>query len=106
MLSEYYSTHTDALLRYLEEAMEENDLILYNNQEYGFIYECYFASDQLCFLDDMDFDAAYHQIWYFDSCVSPWLSEDILQAHGLAKEYIATLGIEQNDFILYRIYRK
>jgi uncharacterized membrane protein len=106
VLSEYYSTHTGELLCYLEEAMEENDLILYNNQEYGFIYECYFSPNQLCFLDDMDFDAAYHQIWYFDSCVSPWLPDDVLQAHGLTKEYIATLGIEQNDFILYRIFRK
>lgn len=105
-LLEYDSTHTSELLRYLETAMEEDDLILYNHQEYGFIYECYFDSEKLCFLDDMDFEAAYHQIWYFDSCVSPWLPDGVLQEHGLAKEYIATLGIEQNDFILYRIYRK
>ncbi|MDE6363752.1 MAG: glycosyltransferase family 39 protein [Lachnospiraceae bacterium] len=106
VLLEYDSTHTDEVLSYLEEAMEEDDIILYNNQEYGFIYECYFESDRLCFLGDMDFEAAYHQIWYLDSCVSPWLPEDVLQTHGLVKEYIATLGIEQNDFILYRIYRK
>lgn len=103
-IDEYCSTHTDELLSYMNENLSEGDIILYNNELYGFIYECYFDADMLCFLDDMNFDADYGTIWYFDSCVSPWLPDTVLAEHGLTKEYIAALGIEQNDFILYKIY--
>lgn len=105
-LAEYRSTHTAELLNYLKENMAQNDIILYNNQPYGFIYACYFDSDVLCFLENMDFTSDYGTIWYFDSCVSPWLSDAVLQEHGLVKEYIANTGIEQNDFVLYKISRK
>lgn len=105
-LDEYQNTHTHELLAYMDENMSRNDIILYNNQLYGFIYACYFDSGRLCFLDDMDFTSDYDRIWYFDSCISPWLPDSILEEHDLVKEYIATLGIEQNDFILYKISRK
>lgn len=105
-LSEYRSTHTDEFLRYMDENRTPDDIILYNNQEYGFIYECYFGSDKLRFLDNMDFSSQFDRIWYLDSCVSPWLSDVTLEKHGLVKKYIATLGIEQNDFILYKICKK
>lgn len=104
-IDEYCSTHTDELLSYIDGNWSENDIILYNNQLYGYIYECYFDADMLCFLEDMDFDADYGTIWYFDSCISPWLPDATLAEHGLTKEYIAVLGIEQNDFILYKIYK-
>lgn len=104
-LDEYCSTHTDELLNYMDSNMSENDIILYNYKLYGFVYECYFDSEKLCFLDDMDFNSDYENIWYFDSCISPWLPDATLSEHGLTKEYIATLGIEQNDFILYKIHR-
>lgn len=102
---EYCSTHTDELLTYMDEHLSENDIILYNYEIYDFIYACYFDAEQLVFLSDMDFSADYENIWYFDSCTTPWLSDATLIEHGLTKEYIATLGIEQNDFILYRIYK-
>ena len=105
-LSEYRSTHTDEFLRYMDENRTPDDIILYNNQEYGFIYECYFGSDKLRFMDNMDFSSQFDRIWYLDSCVSPWLSDVTLEKHGLVKKYIATLGIEQNDFILYKICKK
>ena len=99
------AAHTDELLNYMYSNMSENDIILYNYKLYGFVYECYFDSEKLCFLDDMDFNSDYENIWYFDSCISPWLPDATLSEHGLTKEYIATLGIEQNDFILYKIHR-
>ena len=102
---EYKSTHTEELLAYMNDNLGERDIILYNYEIYGFIYECYFEEKQLCFLGEMDFSSDFDTIWYFDSCVSPWLSETTLIEHGLKKEYIATLGIEQNDFILYKISR-
>lgn len=102
---EYNSTYTEELLDFMDENLGENDIILYNYEIYDFIYECYFDKEQLCFLGEMDFSSDYDIIWYFDSCVSPWLSENVLTENGLKKEYIATLGIEQNEFILYKIYR-
>ncbi|MDE7478775.1 MAG: glycosyltransferase family 39 protein [Lachnospiraceae bacterium] len=104
-IDEYCSTHTDELLDYLDENLTEKDIILYNNQLYGYIYACYFDKDMLCFLDEMDFNTDYETIWYFDSCISPWLPDTVLAEHGLTKEYIATTGIEQNDFILYKIHK-
>lgn len=104
-IDEYRSTHTDELLSYLKENMADDDIILYNYQLFGFIYECYFDADRLCFLDDMDFGSDYDTIWYFDSCTSPWLSDEVLEEYQLTKQYINTLGIEQNDFILYKISR-
>lgn len=102
---EYNSTHTEELLAYMKDNLGERDIILYNYEIYGFVYECYFEAEQLCFLGEMDFSSDYDTIWYFDSCVTPWLPENTLTEHGLKKEYIKTLGIEQNDFILYKISR-
>lgn len=104
-IDEYCSSQTHELLSYMDENLSEGDIILYNNQLYGYIYECYFDADMLCFLDEMDFNADYETIWYFDSCISPWLPDAVLAEHGLTKEYIAAMGIEQNDFILYKIYQ-
>lgn len=104
-IAEYHSTHTQELLDYMSENLGENDLILYNYEQYGFVYEYYFDNDQLCYLEDMDFASDYDTLWYFDSCISPWLPDATLTEYGLTKEYIATLGIEQNDFILYKITR-
>lgn len=104
-IDEYHSSHTQELLTYMSENLGENDLILYNYKQYGFVYECYFDNDQLRYLEEMDFASDYDTIWYFDSCTSPWLPDATLTEYGLTKEYIATLGIEQNDFILYKITR-
>ena len=104
---EYEGTHTEELLSFMQEHLGEQDIILYNYEIYDFIYACYFDEEQLCFLSDMDFASTdYETIWYFDSCMSPWLSTDTLEMYGLEKEYIDIMGIEQNDFILYKIKRR
>lgn len=101
--AEYKSSHTEELLDYLAANMGESDYIIYNNEMYGFIYDIYFDSDRTVFLNDMDFTSDFDTIWYFDSCVGPWLSTQTLEDFGLQKEFVANLGIEQNDFALYRI---
>jgi len=103
---EYTSTHTEELLSYMEENLGENDLITYNYQLFDFIYGCYFDHDKLVFLEDVDFGGEYDTVWFFDSCTTPWLSNNTLTQYGLTKEFVNILGIEQNDFILYRIYRQ
>lgn len=100
---EYRSTHTEELLAYLDENMGERDYIVYNYEIYGFIYEIYFDKDRTVFLNDMDFSQDFDTVWYFDSCVTPWISSQLLEDNGLKKEFVANMGIEQNDFALYRI---
>lgn len=102
---EYNSTYTKELLAYMNENMGDNDIITYNYELFDFIYECYFDAEDLVFLNDLNFANNYDNIWFFDSCCSPWLNNSTLEEYGLTKEYIATWGIEHNEFILYRIYK-
>lgn len=102
---EYNSTHTDELLAYMEEHLEPEDFIAYNYESYGFIYNIYFT-DRIKFLGDVDFAGDFESIWYFDSCVSPWLDAQVLEQNGLEKEFIMSTGIEQNEFQLYQIRHK
>jgi hypothetical protein len=105
-VDEYQSTHTQELLDYLDENMGENDVIVYNYSVYGFIYRCYFDNERLSYIDDFDFNSDYGNIWFFDSCgYNPNISDETLSKYSLSKEYVASLGIEQNDFILYKITR-
>ena len=102
---EYCSTHTEELLAYMKEHIEPDDLIAYNYELYGFIYEIYFE-DRVTFLNDVDFAGDFGSIWYFDSCVTPWLEAQVLEQNGLEKEFIMTTGIEQKEFQLYQIRHK
>lgn len=103
--TEYHSTHTEELLAYMDEHLEPEDLIAYNFELYGFIYNIYFE-DRVTFLNDVDFAGDFGSIWYFDSCVTPWLDAQVLEQNGLEKEFVMTTGIEQNEFQLYRISHK
>ena len=103
--TEYHSTHTDELLRYMDEHLGQEDIIVYNYEAYGFIYNIYFP-DRVKFLSNMDFSGDYGSIWYFDSCVTPWLDSQVLERCGLEKEFVMTTGIEQNEFQLYHISHK
>lgn len=102
--AEYKSTQVDELLDFMEEHMGEDDLIAYNYEIYGFIYDIYFDDSKTVFLSDIDFAQNFENIWYFDSCVTPWLDSQVLTEYGLEKEFIMNTGIEQNAFHLYRIY--
>ena len=102
---EYLSTNIDEFLVYMDEKMGDNDIIIYNYETFGFIYECYFDAEQLVFLEDFDFGGEYENVWFIDSCCTPWLPEATVSEYGLTKEYISTFSIEHNEFRLYRIYK-
>lgn len=103
--AEYHGAHTDELLAYMEEHLGQGDLIVYNFEDYGFIYNIYFP-DRVEFLEDVDFADDFDSIWYFDSCVTPWLATQVLEQYGLEKEFVMVTGIEQNEFQLYQIRHK
>ena len=90
----------------MNENMGENDYILYNYEIYGFIYQIYFDEERTIFLEDMDFSQDFDTLWFFDSCVTPWLDSQTLENYQLQKEFIERMGIEQNEFSLYRITHK
>lgn len=101
--TEYHSTHTEELIAYMDENMGEQDYIVYNYEAYGFIYKIYFDVNKTIFVNDMDFSEDFDTVWYFDSCVEPWISSQLLEENKLQKEFVANMGIEQNDFALYKI---
>lgn len=102
-LAEYKSTHTEELLAFMDDNMENEDVIVYNYEVYGFIYRIYFDGNRVKFLNDVDFSENVATLWYFDSCVTPWLDSQVLEQYGWKKEYIMTTGIEHNEFHLYKI---
>lgn len=102
---EYLSTNVDEFLMYMDAKLGDNDAIIYNYENFGFMYECYFDGRRLAFLEEFDFGAEYENIWFIDSCCTPWLPEATVSEYGLTKEYISTFSIEHNEFRLYRIYK-
>ena len=102
---EYLSTNVDEFLEYMDDKLEDDDIVVYNYETFGFIYECYFDGGHLAFLEEFDFGGEFENVWFIDSCCIPWLPESTLTEYGLFKEYIDTFSIEHNEFRLYRIYK-
>ncbi|MBR4981878.1 MAG: glycosyltransferase family 39 protein [Lachnospiraceae bacterium] len=102
---EYLSTNVAGFLEYMDEQMDDDDIIIYNYEMFDFIYECYFDAEHLVFLEDFDFGTEYENVWFIDSCCTPWLPDATLTQYGLTKEYVNTFSIEHNEFRLYRIYK-
>lgn len=100
---EYTSTKTEEFLTYMEENMDETDLIAYNYQIQGFIYRRYFEPDKVIYLDDIDWEQNDSKVWFLDSCKDTWLRQDTIAQHGLQMKFIGRMGIEQNEFNLYSI---
>ena len=102
---EYLSTNVNEFLEYMDDKSGDEDIIIYNYETFGFIYECYFDGRNLSFLEEFDFGREFENVWFIDSCCTPWLPESTLTEYGLMKEYIDTFSIEHNEFRLYRIYK-
>lgn len=100
---EYKSTYVPETEAFFEENLKEQDVIIYNWKVYGFLYEYYF-DDKLIYVGDFDFDGEYGDIWFLNTAVEQQIPAETLSEHGLAMEYVKHLGIEQNEFDLYRIY--
>ena len=101
--TQYLQYKTNDTVAFFQENLSENDVVVYNEPNTRWVYECYFDNDQLIFLSDMDFSKEYNTIWFMDSCCEPWLSDDVLTQNGLTKTYVGAYGIEYNDFSLYKI---
>lgn len=104
--TEYASTRTAATEQFFDGHLGENDIVLYNWQDYGFIYKYYFPEEQLVYVEDMDFGGDYDTIWYLNTYNCTYLPGTTLEEHGLVQEYMGNYGIEHDEFEIYRISRK
>lgn len=103
---EYRTAHTQEFLDYMAENSTSKDPILYNYEKFGFIYECYFDTDRLVFVNDVDYDHIdADTMWYMDSCVNFWINDEALAERGWTMQYMGTFDIEHNQFLLYKIFR-
>lgn len=104
-VEEYLSTYTEETEAFFEENLGPADVIVYNWEIYGFIYEYYFGEEKVVFLDDMDLQADFENIWFICTKNNYVFTQQQLSENGLEQTYIAHMGIEQNEFDIYRIYR-
>ncbi len=102
---EYRSSYIEQTESFFEEHLGERDVVLYNWEVYGLIYSCYFEEDQLFYLTDFDLGGEYDTIWFLDTPGNMKFQQYVLDAYNLVPEYVGHLGVEMNEFDVYRIYR-
>ncbi len=103
---EYRSTLYPQTKAFFEENLKEDDVILYNYELFGFIYDWHFPKDQLCPLLEYDFALPHGTIWFMNTRYETQLHPKVLEAYGLEMEYVGQYGIEHNVFDLYKLYSK
>lgn len=101
---EYRSTYVPQTEAFFAENLSKDDYIIYNWDIFGFIYECYFPEEQLCYIDDFDFSQYFRVVWFLDTKWMPEIDTAILEENGLMMENVGHYGIEHNEFELYMIY--
>ncbi len=103
---EYLTTKVVETEEFFKNNIDEDDLVVYNFTGYGFIYQYYLPNQELVYLGEMDFSRDFHTIWYFDTFNYLPFDDTILDTYQLNKELVGDLGIEHNEFKVYKITRK
>lgn len=105
---EYHSTLIAQTEELLKANMVSDDIVVYNYELFGFIYDAQFEMDfpdaRLEYLEDFDFSQEFNVIWFLDTEWQPDLDMAVLDAYGLAVEPMGHYGIEHNEFDIYMIY--
>ncbi len=102
---EYRSTYVPQTEAFFEENLTDEDYVVYNWEDFGFIYNFYFPHGQLRYLEDFDFSENFQTVWFINSQYQPQIDQALLDANGLSMELVGHYGIEHNEFDLYRIDR-
>ena len=102
---EYRSTYVPQTMEFFEENLAPDDYIVYNWEEFGFIYRQYFPADQLVYLGDFDFEQDFNNVWFLNSQWFDQVDQAELRENGLTMDIIGRYGLEHNEFDLYMIYR-
>jgi len=102
---EYRSTYVPQTMEFFEENLEPDDLIVYNWEDFRFIYEHYFPSEQLVYVEDFEADGDFNNAWFLNTVWFEQIDPGDLAEHGLMMDVIGHYGIEHNEFDIYMIYR-
>ena len=102
---EYKSTYVPQTMEFFEQNLEPDDYIVYNWEDFRFIYKFYFPEDQLVYIEDFDFSKNFNNVWFLNSKWNQQINSADLEANGLSIEFCGLYGIEHNEFDLYMIYR-
>ena len=103
---EYRSTYVPETEAFFEANLQEDDYVIYNWETFGFIYECYFPTEQLEYMEGFDFAKDYRTVWFLHTAGMPEIDESVLAANGLQVEVMGHFGIEHNEFDIYKVYRQ
>lgn len=107
---EYESTYLPQTEEFLKANMASDDIIVYNYEIFGFIYEVQFETKfpdaKFEYLENFDFSQDFNAIWFFDSEWQPDIDPAVLEDNGLVMEYAGHYGVEHNEFDIYKIYRQ
>ncbi len=102
---EYNSSYVRQTEAFFEEYLGEGDVVLYNWEINTLVYRCHFEEDQLFYMLDFDLGGEYDNIWFLDTYGNITFPQYVLEAYNLTSEYVGHLGVEMNEFDVYRIYR-
>lgn len=102
---EYRSTYVPQTEQFFADNLEEDDYIIYNWEAFGFIYECYFSTEQLVYSQNFDFSQDFRIIWFLHTEGMPEIAPEVLEENGLAMDHMGHYGIEHNEFDIYKICR-
>lgn len=103
---EYKSSYIKQTLDFFEENLDEDDYILYNYKELGYIYKLYFPEERTIYVEDFDLSGEYDTIWFcYTHNLWPITQNDLIN-YDLTMDFMGLYGIEYNSFDLYKVYKK
>ena len=65
----------------------------------------YFMNEQLIYMGNFDLEEQYDNIWFIDTFGYGDYLPQVLSTYNLSMEYMGHMGIEMNEFDIYRIYK-
>lgn len=103
---EYRGHYTAKTVEFFEQNLGDNDYVLYNYEAMGFVYDYYFPSDRLIYVQDFDFDCDYDHVWFLYT-LNEWpVTQNDLIEHNLDMTFIDVYGVEGCIVSLFEIEHK
>ncbi len=103
---EYKSSRIKQTLEFFEKNLDEDDYILYNYKELGYIYKLYFPEERTIYVEDFDLSGDYDTVWFcFTHNMWPITQNDLIN-YDLTMNFMGLYGIEYNNFDLYKVCKK
>lgn len=100
---EYRNGYAESTVHFFEANLGDNDYVLYNYKAMEFVYDYYFPSDRLIYVEDFDFDCDYDNAWFlYTQNEWPVTYEDCAN-HNLDMAYIGLYGVEGCNVDLFKI---